>query len=124
MKTTHMLTILMVMSIMGTTSVMGQNRGISRQMHHDSGRTTISQPVQRHNSGTVVHHSPAVHHHPAVNHHRPAVHHHRPAPRPVYYATPRHCPPPPHHYHSDAASIVAGAVVATTVGLLLGSLAY
>ena len=119
MKTTHMLTILMTMFIMGTTSVMGQNRSMGRQMNHNSGRPTMSQPVQRHNSGAAVHHSPAVHH----QHYRPAVHH-RPAPRPVYYATPRHCPPPPPHHHVDAAGIVAGAVVATTVGLLLGSLAY
>ena len=119
MKTTHMLTILMVMSIMCTTSVMGQNRSMGRRMNYDSGRPAMSQPVHRYNSGAAVHHSPTVHHQPAIRHHRPA-------PRPVYYATPRHCPPPPppHHYHSDAAGIVAGAVVATTVGLLLGSLAY
>lgn len=118
MKTTHMLTILMTMFIMGTTSVMAQGRNMGgRQLHHDSGHVTYSQPAPRHSNGRAVHHQPVTHHH-----HRPAVYH-RPAPRPVYYAAPRHCPPPPHH-HADAAGIVAGAVVATTVGILLGSLAY
>ena len=120
MKTTHMLTILMTMFIMGTTSVMGQNRSMGRQLNRNSGRVMYSQPAPRHSGGPAVHHAPVVHHSPAIHHHR----HHRPAPRPVYYATPRHCPPPPPHHHVDAAGIVAGAVVATTVGLLLGSLAY
>ena len=118
MKTTHMLTILMTMFIMGTTSVMAQGRSMGRNMHYDSGRVMYSQPAPRHSNDHAVHHRPVIHHH-----HRPAVYH-RPAPRPVYYAAPRHCPPPPPHHRVDAAGIVAGAVVATTVGLLLGSLAY
>lgn len=118
MKTTHMLTILMTMFIMGTTSVMAQGRNMGgRQLHHDSGHVTYSQPAPRHSNGHAVHHQPA------IRHHQPSMHH-RPAPRPVYYAAPRHCPPPPPHHRVDAAGIVAGAVVATTVGILLGSLAY
>ena len=137
-----MLVSLIVISILGTGTVLAQRRSSNNAQggHRDAVRTETSRNyggghhsthAREYNDGNrgpvthVVHHGPAVHHAPVVHHHHPMPVHHRPhvyrervvvAPAPVVYSSP--CPPPP----PAPVVVVEPAHPAISIGALAGAL--
>ena len=139
MKTKHMLGLLTMMTVIGTTTVMGQGRRTNSTPRHDSGRVTVTVEQNRmgggnRNQGLVrERHSTSYEYNRPVTHRQPVMHRehavrtyrHEPVRvHEVYVNHPEPMPCPPPRHGGDVAGVVAGAVVGTTLGLLIGSLAY